>query len=375
MATIIDSHNVTVIPDSLRERIDATLPLKDNIVLALAQAAESLTGPRRRELIRLSDRVAFVTGADAVLRDPVLLELFLPLVAAQPELSQSEARIRQGEVEHQVFQVLQRQTRQVHAKNERWDVMIYPLFVLLLSTLVFAALSIAVVPVFEQMFYEFGLTLPHPTQLVISISHIFQSIWFWVLLAVLIIAFSVILIIRAADNLRWLIWGSVDPWLSTGYSTRRSLGDLAWHAAMLIEIGLGAESAVAIAGAASRKDTMRRQSSELACQLGLVDPAPPQSQNPMTDPLANPLGHKPTNRYLGVSCHLLTHALSGGTTGFDPSAMLRDIACIYWDREQTKSVWLLSWLQPIAVLMISLVVGFVVLALFMPLVELISGLA
>jgi type II secretory pathway component PulF len=59
----------------------------------------------------------------------------------------------------------------------------------------------------------------------------------------------------------------------------------------------------------------------------------------------------------------------------EPLAILREIASLYWDREQTKAVWVLSWLQPIAVLMISFVVGFVVLALFMPLVELISGLS
>ena len=363
-----------MIADSLRQRIDAALPLKDNVVLALTQATESLTGLRRRELMRLSDRVAFIDNAELVLRDPVLLELFLPLVLAQPELSQSEDRTRQAEVERRVFQVLQRQTRQSHARKERWGVAIYPLFILIFSAMIFAAISIAIVPVFEQMFFEFGLSLPGPTQFVFSISHIFQSIWFWLLFSVLCITLVVMLGMRLADNLRWLVWGSVDPWLSTGYSTRRSLGDLAWHTALLIEIGLGAEAAVKIAGAASRKDVMRRESSSLANHLGLTNPGPARMQNPLADPQPETLEDSAKNWYLGVPCHLLTHVLNVRQNDAQPSAMLREVASLYWDREQTKSVWILSWLQPVAVLMISLIVGFVVLALFLPLVELITGL-
>jgi hypothetical protein len=364
-----------VITDSVRQRIEATLPLKDNVVLALTQAADSVSGRRRRELMRLSDRVAFVDNAEVVLRDPVLAELFLPLVIAQPELAQCEDRTRQAEVERRVYQVLQRQTRQSYAKKERWGVIVYPLFVLLLSAMVFAAISIAVVPVFEQMFGEFGLSLPTPTLLVFSISHIMQSIWFWLLFAVFGFMLVVILGMRVADNLRWFVWGSVEPWLSTGYSARRSLGDLAWHTALLIELGLGAEAAIEFAGAASRKRVMRRGSSSLAKHFGMTNPLRTPMQDSLSDPQAGTLEDSGKNWYRGVPCHLLAHALNAPDSETDPVAVLREIASLYWDREQTKSVWFLSWLQPLAVLMISLVVGFVALALIMPLVEIISGLS
>jgi hypothetical protein len=364
-----------MIAESLRQRIDATLPLKDNVVLALTKAAEALSGPRRRELIRLSDQVAFVDDAEVVLRDPVLLEIFSPLVMARTELSQSEDRTRQAEVERWVFRVLQRQTRQSQARKERWGVVIYPLFVLLVSALVFAAISIAIVPVFEQMFLEFGLILPVPTRLVIAISHLFQSIWFWLVFSIFCIALAVILGVRLTDNLRWLVWGNADPWLSTGYSTRRSLGDLAWHAALLIEVGLAPQAAVEIAGAASRKNVMRRDSLRLAGHLGLTNLEPVPKQDLFGDRQPDAFEDAGKNRYMGIPCHLLAHALNVRHVGTESSAMLREIASLYWDRDQTKSVWVLSWLQPVAVLMISLVVGFVVLALFMPLVNLISGLS
>lgn len=364
------SQGATVIADSVRRRIDATLPLKDNVVLSLTQAADSLSGPQRHELMRLSDRVAFVDNAETVVRDARLLELFLPLATAQPELVQSEDRTRQGEVDRRVFQVLQRQARQSQATNERWSILVYPLLVLLLATLVLAFISIVIMPVFEQMFDDFGLTLPAPTRLAISVSHVMQSVWFWLLFATLLIAAVVILGLRALDRLRWLISGRADSRFSAGYSTRRSLGDLAWHTALLLEIGLGVETAVEIAGAASRKAPMRRESQDLARHFGLATASP----NPQQSPLAVPQQPTGASWYLGVPCHLLTYALNIRRDDAHQSAMLREVAGLYWDREQTKSVWILSWLQPVAVLLISFAVGFVVLALFMPLVELITGL-
>ena len=374
MTTSEGAQSETVIADSVRQQIEAALPLKDNVVLSLTQAADSMVGLRRRELIQLSDRVAFVDDAEVVVRDARLLELFLPLAMAQPELSQSEERTRQCEVERRVFQVLQRQATQSRAKTERWGVLVYPLLVLVLSTLVLAFISIAITPVFEQMFLEFGLVIPAPTRLVISISHIMQSVWFWLLFAVLLLLLVVMLGMRAANSLRWLITGGVDSWFSAGYSTRHSLGDLAWHTALLIELGQGVETSVEIAGAASRKAALRRESPKLARRLGLANPAPNPPHSPPHSPLATPQEQSATSWCLGVPCHLLTHALNIRQDDILQSAMLREIASLYWDREQTKAVWILSWLQPVGTLMVSMVVGFIVLALFMPLVELISGL-
>lgn len=358
------------IPDSLRQRIEATLQLKDNVVLALTQAADSLGGNRRRHLMRLSDRAAFVKNADALLRDAEILELFLPLVATSSELSQCEARTRQGEVERRVFQVLQRQVRKSQSQADRINVLLYPLMVLILSAIVFAGISIMIMPVFEQMFDEFGLTLPAPTELVISVSHIFQSVWFWLLFALALIILGGVLGIRVANQVRSAFFGNAEPWVFGGYSSRRSMGEFAWHTALLVEIGLDAQTAIEIAGSASRQAKVRKDSQHLAQHFGL--------KHLPTDPFiehSDPLGQSAENWYLGIPCHLLVHALKVNNNASQQSSLLREIANIYLDREQTKSVWILSWVQPVVVLITCLVVGFVLLALLMPLLELISGLA
>jgi type II secretory pathway component PulF len=360
----------TVIPDSLRQRIEATLQWKDNVVLALTQAADSLGGNRRRHLMRLSDRAAVVNNADSLLRDAEVLELFLPLVATSSELSQSEERTRQGEIERTVFQVLQRQVRQAQSQADRFHVLLYPLLVLIFSAIVFAGISIMIMPVFEQMFEEFGLTLPTPTAVVISVSHIFQSVWFWLLFAAALISLGGMLGIRMINHLRWMFFGNLEPWGFGGHSSRRTLGQFAWHTALLIEIGLATQTAVEIAASASRQAKMRQNSRQLAEHFGLNHVA--------TDPFIeqpDSLGQSTENWYLGIPCHLLVHGLKLDKNTSQQSSLLREIANIYFDREQTTSIWILSWVQPVVVLLTCLVVGFVLLALFMPLVELISGLA
>jgi len=346
--------------DAVRKRFNDALSLKDSVVLALTQAAESLSGSLRRELTRLSNEVAFASNAEGVLRNPRLLELFLPLAIALPKLLSSDPRTRQSEVDRHVFQVLQRQTKSVHATKGRWDVLLYPLLVLLMSLLVLAFIAVAIVPEFEQMFFEFGLTLPAPTKLVITLSHLFESVWFWLFFGLLVLLVGAIMGLRAAFQLRWLLWESYGSQITGRHSTRRSLGDFAWHTAMLLEAGQEIDTAIEIAGAAKGQVDWRFET--------------PNLTNPL---LGNPQQPTQMNWYHGTPCHLLSLALNlhqeAAASGAQ-AALLREVACVYWDREQSQMIWMLSWLHPVAVLGTSFVVGFVVLALFMPLVQLISGL-
>lgn len=362
--------NTTMISDLVRQRLATALAWKGDIAAALTRAADVLTGSQRRELMRLSERVEAIEHAEQVLHDAKLLELFVPVVTAQSVLAQADDQTRQSEVERRVFEVLQRQARPARAKQERWAVLLYPLLIMLLSLLVFGFIAIEIVPLFERMFDEFGLTAPTATRLVFAISQLMHATWFWALLIGLLLVTTLLLAIRALNSLRGFVSGTADPWFSTGYSTRRSLGDLAWHTALLLEIGQELESSLAIAGAASRKAAIRRHAPHLPRQFAVAAPAADSQPNPL-------VAHQPyaaANWYRGVPCHLLTHALHSRHGDVERSAMLREVANLYWDREHNQSLWVLSWLQPLAVLMISTAVGFVVLALFMPLVELINGL-
>ncbi len=57
--------------------------------------------------------------------------------------------------------------------------MVYPVSVLVVAIMVVVLMLIKVIPVFEQMFADFGGVLPGPTQLVINVSHFLQGSIHW----------------------------------------------------------------------------------------------------------------------------------------------------------------------------------------------------
>jgi len=63
--------------------------------------------------------------------------------------------------------------------------MVYPSVVITVALLVVALMLIFVIPTFEKMFADFGGTLPGATQMIINLSHFLIS-WWWVILGTII---------------------------------------------------------------------------------------------------------------------------------------------------------------------------------------------
>ena len=59
--------------------------------------------------------------------------------------------------------------------------MVYPIAILVVSFIVTSILMIFVIPVFGEMFADFGADLPAPTQIAISISNVFVAYWYLII--------------------------------------------------------------------------------------------------------------------------------------------------------------------------------------------------
>jgi type IV pilus assembly protein PilC len=68
-------------------------------------------------------------------------------------------------------------------KRKVKSAMVYPISVLVVAVLVVVVMLLKVIPVFEQMFQDFGGALPGPTQVVINASHFLQNSIHWMVLA------------------------------------------------------------------------------------------------------------------------------------------------------------------------------------------------
>ncbi len=69
--------------------------------------------------------------------------------------------------------------------------MVYPIAILVVSFIVTAILMIFVIPVFGDMFADFGAELPAPTQITIAISNVFVAYWYVVVGAPILMVMAV----------------------------------------------------------------------------------------------------------------------------------------------------------------------------------------
>lgn len=321
---------------------------RDQIVSSLAVTAESLSGSLRRRLRRLADYLAFGDGIETVLGQPMLLEIYLGLRETNDPA--------QSHIDAIVQNVVARTWQQRLTGMPWWSSLLYPVVVLGISALVLIGACWLVVPVFETMFDEFGLTLPLPTIAIIGLSHWILSPWSYV--AAMLVATCVVALV-------WLVRGheryaDTSPrWLESVFdSTRKVWADWAWHLSLLLRSGQPESDAIVIAGSASGRRWLRTGSAAWANRIG-------RGEQPFAD----------ITHFRGPPCQLLSSALELDASVDDKAAMLHGVAQVYWDRDRLRFGRNLSWLSPLLVFLVGFIVWFIMIALFMPLVRLISGLA
>ena len=164
----VQEKDILVFTRQFSVMIDAGLPL----VQALDIIGTQADNPEfRRVLLAVKSKVeAGSTFADALADHPKVFDtLFVQLVRA-------------GEIGGILDTILQRLGAYIE-KNSKLKrrvkgAMVYPAVVLLVAVGVVAALIGFVVPTFEKMFKDFGGTLPGPTQFLVDISHTFRSGWY-----------------------------------------------------------------------------------------------------------------------------------------------------------------------------------------------------
>jgi type IV pilus assembly protein PilC len=161
----VKTRELVVFTRQFATMIDAGLPL----VQCLEIQAEQQPNKAFQKVLQSvkSDVEQGATFADSLGKHPkVFDELFVNLVAA-------------GEVGGILDTILSRLATYLEKadalKRKVKGAMVYPITVLVVAIGVLVLLLVKVIPVFEQMFSDFGGTLPGPTQTVVNLSHFMQT--------------------------------------------------------------------------------------------------------------------------------------------------------------------------------------------------------
>jgi type IV pilus assembly protein PilC len=328
--------------------IDAGLPLLRGLNVLANQERDSVL---KSTINKVADSVqGGSTFSEGLAQHPRLFnDLYVNMVKAG-ELG--------GVLELVLTRLAEFQEKAQKVKNKVVAAMIYPIIVLLLAVAIMTFLLIFIVPKFETIFHDMlgDKPLPMITLFVIGISDFMQEHWA-VLLGVIVVVFAACKVAartRAGRSvidrakLRAPLFGDLIRKTSISRFSR-TLGTLVSSGVPILQaLNITRETAgnTVIARAISQVHDSVKEGESIAQPLEASGAFPPM---------------------------VISMIDVGEETGQLPE-MLVKIAEVYDDEVDNSVAALTSLLEPIMIVLLALIVGTIVIALFMPLVSIISGL-
>ncbi|RPH77598.1 MAG: type II secretion system F family protein [Nitrospiraceae bacterium] len=320
-----------------------------NAGLPLVQCLEILSTQSENKVLRetigeVKTQVeAGSTFSDALRRHPkVFDDLYVNLVHA-------------GEVGGLLDTILTRLAKYIEKamklKGQIKSAMIYPAAILGVAAVVIAVLMIWVIPIFAKMFNELSggkMGLPGPTQLVIDISNIFTSYWYVMLGSIVAIVFGIKKYYSTPQGrmaidkllLKTPVFGDLIRKASVAKFTR-TLGTLLASGVPLLD---GMTICAKTAGNKVIEETLINARVSIS------------GGKTIADPLAAS----------GVFPKMVTHMIAVGESTGALDAMLGKIADFYEDEVDQAVASLTSLLEPMMMVFLGIVIGFIVVAMYLP---------
>ncbi|QDV67838.1 type IV pilin biogenesis protein [Rosistilla carotiformis] len=329
---------------TFHNQIRATLEQRDLLIPPLtALAAEMPNSWGQRDVQELIDLLRNETDVQAWLQHP-RAAAWLPVIVGGFSPAETPHRI------HLLFaQTMRQQQRQQGGGAS----LLYPFLILALTGVVGLGLSWAIVPTFAAMYRDFDLQLPLPTRFAVSISdRMIQSPLRQLMLA------AGMIVLGFAIYRWWLDSPLCSQILSPKGSTRKvqAMAQAVGSVAELINVGASIPEALRISGRGCGHPLYKRELESLATAA---------------ENSTGALNQRSEATYFPANLLL---ALQPNDAGLPNIHLLRELSLLYHERGAQRIDWLRWLVGPLALVAVALVVGFVVIALFMPLISLVTSL-
>ncbi len=326
---------------------DAGLPILRSLRILEGQ---SKPGPLKNSLISVIDDVeSGNTLSEAMAKQPKAFDnLYVNMVKA-------------GEAGGALEVILQRlaefKEKAQSLKRKVQGAMIYPVAVLSVATIIVGFIMVFIIPKFKEIFADFGVELPEVTVALIKTSD-FVARYFYLFPLIPLVGWISIKIIRKNKTGAWVldwimlkipIMGQIVK-KSTTSRTCRTLGTLIASGVPILEaLSISRDTA----GNAVFKDAFDHIYA--AIREG--------------ESMATPL------RETKIVDDIVVNMVDVGEETGALDTMLYKVADVYDEEVEVLVESLISMLEPIMVVVLGLIVGFIVIALFLPLVKLLNDLS
>lgn len=246
--------------------------------------------------------------------------------------------------------------KSLRLKKKIIGAMIYPMVVTVVAVAILACIMKFVIPAFKKMFTETGISLPAPTELLIAVSQFVEDFWYTIPLFP-IAGYLLIIAIAKTPKGRFLIdkfklnmplFGNI---IKKGTISRfaRTLGTL-------IASGVPILEALSITREAIGNDVLAKAIDEVHSSIR------------EGESIARPLQQS------GVFDDMIVNMIDIGEETGELDKMLMKIADNYDEDVDIAVESLTSIIEPVLIVGMGGAVGFIVIALFLPLIQLIQKL-
>lgn len=245
-------------------------------------------------------------------------------------------------------------------RSRAWNSLIYPIFLTVLVFIFIVTIGLFITPVFGEMYKDFGLRVPVATEILLGFSRMlvmYPILGPLLTLVVLVAIFATIF--GFVHLLRYLQHFSIVGYWLVG--SRRNIEEMTkWLAVVteLLHIDVDLERALPIAAAASQSFQLEIVTNELTSELRQIRAGTKRVIDPAV--------------VIGLPATVVNALF--GTQPISPT-LLRQIVTANHIRLEERQGSFGGLLGPITTLAIGFVVGFTILALFLPLLKLVSLLS
>ena len=244
-------------------------------------------------------------------------------------------------------------------KGQIKSAMVYPSAIIGIAAIVITVLMIWVIPVFEKMFKEMSggkMALPGPTQLVIDMSNFAQSYWFVILGVIVGVIFSIKRYYATAQGrlvidkllLKLPVFGDLIRKASVAKFTR-TLGTLLASGVPLLE-------ALTICAKTAGNKVVENALMDAKISIS--------GGKTISDPLAKS----------ETFPKMVTHMIAVGESTGALDTMLGKIADFYEDEVDEAVTNLTALLEPMMMVFLGVTVGFIVVAMYLPIFTMASAI-
>ena len=341
----VTDKDIVVFTRQFSTMIDAGLPLVQGLEI-LSEQVENKNLAKNLTVIK-ADVESGSTYADALRRHPkIFSELYVNMVAA-------------GEAGGILDTILNRLAAYIEKamklKKKVKGAMIYPAVVTCVAVLVIAVIMIFVVPTFSKMFANLGGTLPLPTRIVLNMSRFIAGMGGLIVAGVIVGIIVSIVQIRKTEKgkkvidgilLKLPVFGILLKKVAVAKFTR-TLGTLVSSGVPILD---GLEITAKTAG-----------NKVIEYAIMGVRQAVSEGKT-LEEPLAKAKVFPP----------MVTHMIAVGESTGALDAMLSKIADFYDDEVDNAVANLTAMMEPILMVFLGGAIGFIVIAMYLPIFKLIT---